>query len=227
MRASEVMADAAALMNDAEQRKYTNTRLLPYLKRAYAVTERKLLDIGSRKLRTTSGDIQFEGQELNIINRDDNLLDDLITPIDLYRRNFDAYEKLANFTEYQSNIASAYNLIDNLVQDEAIYWEWQKGKFRFSKPVDLTLRIVYFSTLRPAGEVLSETSIVFFPELADFLTKQTAAYGAMFLMENPIRSSALQVEADSVWDDIETFEVKERQTESIKKRPFRNRRRFR
>ena len=74
---------AAALMNDAAQERYTHAALLPYLNRAYGELERKLILIDSSKLKKTSDDMTVNSDRIDITNRDDNILDDLLRPIHL------------------------------------------------------------------------------------------------------------------------------------------------
>ena len=229
MTAADILSAAAAFADDPEQETYTNAVMLPYLARAYGVVERKLINVGSRKLRTTSPDITLNGQELNILNRTDGVLDDLLSPIELYRKEINSYIKMIDFSEYQVHFPKSYDIIDNYQLEDAIMWEWQKGKFRFSRVLNNeVVKVVYFSTLRPAGEVLSPDSNVFFPELVDCLAKYTAAYTATYRMEDPIRGSTLEQKAMEAWEDVEAFEVKERQTEGVRRKGFknRNRRRF-
>lgn len=224
--ASDAMNAAAVYLNDPNREAYNYEKLLPMLNRAYEELERKLLLINSKKMEKTTDDIAGpDSTEIDITNREDNLLDDMIRPIDIYTKGADGY--YGKITEWNSTpAASNGEIIENALEDRVYYWEWQGGKLRFNRNLSgIVLKIRYYAQLRYPGSVedrtLSENSPIIFPSFYAYLAYQCAGLSAEFIMENPTRAASLYNKAIMAWDEIRAAEVKEKQSTRVRRRRFR------
>ena len=231
--ASSILDEAAVLLDDPDKDTYDNDALLPMLKRAYDNLERQLILYNSNKVKKTSPDITVNGNEIDVTDRSDSVLDDLIEVRDIYRKNpaTGKYIKIYNFDTIR---VSSDDILDNLTDTSSFYWVFEGGIIRLNKTaVDEVFKIVYSSQLRYTNaetKLLSATSPVVFPSFTDYLTKLTAAYAAQFLMENPTRSAELHALSRMAFDDLKGSEVKQNQKRAVRWRSFsrrnRGRRRF-
>ena len=222
--ASDILDGSAVLLDDPDKQRFTNEKLLPHLTQAYRYLESELINIGSRKTLKDSPDITVGGLSLDITVRDDNILDDLNQPIDLYRKDeIGQYIKMTDWDETERD------LIENASEDPIYYYHWQMGQIRFNKDPG-TIKIRYYASLRYPGDVsekeLSVNSPLIYPSFIDYLTKLTAAYAAAFNMENSAKAAELHALASMSWDALKSSEVKQNQKKKTRMRGFRARRRF-
>ena len=211
-----ISKSAAALMNDEDQEEYTHEKLLPYLNMAYGQLERRLILIDSNKLLKTSNDVFPVGDKIDIVNRNDKILDGLIRPVDvyIYEEGISRYVKIQDYATSGSD-----DLIEN-VAEQVIVWIWEGGAIQFNTDVSgRRFKVRYYAMLnRPPADLR-------FPSFEGYLIYKTAAFGAEFLMENISRAKELNDEALAAWDEVKGTEVKENQSRSRQRPAFRRRRR--
>ena len=212
---ASILDDSAVLLFDRGKQTYTNDVLLPYLRRAYATLERKLILINSNRLVKISDDISIDSNKLDITNRIDSKVDDLIRPIDvyIYDQSIMRYVRVTDFSTLDTE-----DIIENL-SNEVIVWEWQAGFLTFNKDMtDYRIKVKYYAMLdRPPADLK-------FAAYEDYLIKQTAGLAAEYEMENPTRAGALYGQAILAWDEIKGAEIKENQGKSTRRPSFRRRR---
>lgn len=212
---ASMLDNAAVLMFDREKQTFTNTVLNPYLERAYATLERKLILINSNRLLRTSADIMVDADAIDVTNRADSVVDDLIRPVDvyIYDESVQRYVKIVDFRTVQTD-----DIIENL-STEVFLWEWQAGIIQFNRTIaGRRVKLRYYAMLdRPPADLK-------FAAYEDYLIKMTAGYGSEFEMENITRATALYQKAEVAWVEIKGAEVKENQARATRWPSFRRRR---
>jgi hypothetical protein len=205
--ASAIMADAAVFLNDASQSRFTNTALLPYLKRAYRELqlELHLNDFDTLREVTSSPIVVTAG------------VTTLTLPVDLIEPTF-MTERLNGSSELYQEMRRVNNLPSRLASSSLLEWEWREEAINF---VDATTsRQVKLRYLKSGDAITSANSLISIIDSDLYLAPMTAALAAKYIGENYDRGKELAEEAEANVDKIVRRNVKKKQGMPVRRRAF-------
>ena len=205
MLASEVMDEAAALMNDANKLTWGYTQLLPYLKRAYSTLELHLLLNGVRNVKEVSAIIPVVKGEPTII-----LPDGFVQPISIEERAFQSQDGFNPVTESDWE--------QSLTVDSIMYWNWREEGLKINPPrIDREVRLRYRKSLIP---IIGENTNITIPSSKAYLSAKTAANASAFGASNVERAAILNSEASECLMMLINAEIRNQQGVKFRRRPY-------
>lgn len=192
-------------MNDPSQSRYTNTVLMPYLKRSWRLLQLRLHLNDASALRESSAAI--------VVTATQPLIQpvDLIEPIQLLERlngSQDSYQ-LMDRTEFETDLQPT---------DRLRYWTWREDTIIV--PTATTERQVKIRYLKSATAIGDVNSFVALIDADLYLAPMTASFAARYVGENFTRGHELKAEAESHLDEIIRRNVKKRQSMPSRRRSF-------
>jgi hypothetical protein len=213
MLASEIMDEAAALMNDAGKFTWGYPQLLPYLKRAYGTLELHLFLNGVRDLKEVSTIIPIVALSPTIAA----LPADFVQAISIEERALGSPD--AFFPTVESDWEQDFKA------DSIMYWNWREGGLKINPPnLDREIRLRYRKGLTP---ILGENTNITILLSKPYLSAKTAANASAFGAANAERAAILNSEANSELQMLISAEIRNQQGVSFRRRSYGSSRRAR
>jgi hypothetical protein len=205
MLASEIMDEAAALMNDAGKLTWGYPQLLPYLQRAYSTLELHLVLNGVRSLKEVSAIIPVAALESVI-----TLPADFVQPISVEERAFGSQD--AFYPVGEADWDQGPNV------DSIMYWNWREEGLKINAPrIPREVRLRYRKTLTPIiGENTNITILLSKPYLSAKCAANASAFGA----SNVERAAILNAEAGECLAMLINSEIRNQQGVVFRRRPY-------
>jgi hypothetical protein len=212
MLASEVMDEAAALMNDVGKLTWNYGTLLPYLQRAYRTLELHLFLNGVRSLKEVSLVIPVDAYAKEI-----TLPQDFVQPIAVGERPRGAIDEYGNVTE--SDWDQGYK------SDGVQYWTFREDLLKINAPnTDREVLLRYRKGLAP---ITSENSNITILLSKPYLSAKTAANASAFGASNPERAGILNNEANDCLNMLINSEIRNQQGQRFRRQAYGSSRRAR
>jgi hypothetical protein len=206
MLASEIMDEAAALMNDAGKLTWGYPQLLPYLRRAYGTMELHLFLNGVRSLKEVSAEIPVLAHATFI----ENLPTDFVQAISMEERAAGSNDGFFPVTESDWE--------QDLKADSIMYWNWREDSLKINSPnVDRTVRLRYRKGLTP---IISENTNITILISKGYLSAKTAANASAFGASNAERAAILNAEANECLMMLINSEIRNQQGTKFRRRPY-------
>lgn len=214
VKAGMIFDQARFFLNDTDAAVYTDTVLLPALKAAYEDLQLEVEDNNIPISNITSEPITITAGVTNIGGPGGPALPtDLVEIVEIYERlagttNDYIMMRRRNFlpkTEFQTTYLEVYT------------WQDQMIKF-IGATGDIQVKIDYVgSTL---GSIVDKNSQIRLYNCAAYLWYRTAAMAAMYIGENKTRADELNAEALRAIETMESIEIKNQQSNPVRRRPF-------
>jgi hypothetical protein len=212
MLASEVMDEAAALMNDAGKLTWGYTQLLPYLQRAYRTLELNLFLNGVRSL-----------QELSLVTFVPAFTSEVVLPPDFVQPIAIGERAAGSDDGYNMVTESAWD--QDLKVDSIYYWVWREDGLKVNAPnLDREILIRYRKGLTT---ILGENSNISILLSKPYLSAKTAANASAFGASNMERAGVLNTEANDCLTMLINSEIRNQQGLRFRRRPYGHGRRAR
>lgn len=211
MLASEIMDEAAALMNDSQKFTWGYTELLPYLQRAHATMELHFFLNGVRELKEISTFIAIPAGSKTIPPPTD-----FVQPISIEERAFGSTDSYTRITEAEWG--------EDLDSDNVQFWVFREGELNINPPRgDREVRLRYRRSLIT---ITSENSNISVMLSKPYLSAKTAANASAFGASNAERAAILNAEANDCLTMLINSEIRNQQGIKFRRRPYGSRRRM-
>lgn len=205
MLASEVMDEAAALMNDAGKYTWGYTQLLPYLQRAYSTLELNLFLNGVRSLKEVSAIIPVAALESVV-----TLPADFVQAISMEERALGSADGFVGVAESDWDQAVS--------ADSIMYWNWREDGLKINAPkIPREIRLRYRKGLTAITGANSNITILL---SKGFLSAKTAANASAFGASNVERAAILNSEAGECLTMLINSEIRNQQGSKFRRRPY-------
>lgn len=213
MLASEIMDEAAALMNDAQKYTWGYTQLLPYLKRAYGTMELHLFLNGVRDLKEVSAIIQVSALSPTVT----------LLPADFVQAI--AMEERASGSSDPFFPVAESDWEQDFKADSIMFWNWRESGLKINPPnINREIRLRYRKGLTPIlGENTNITNLLSKPYLSAKCAANASAFGAA----NAERAAILNSEANTELQMLIAAEIRNQQGVSYRRRGYGSSRRAR
>ena len=213
--ASVVFAEARMLLNDVAAKLYTDTILLPPIKKAYRELQQNLVDNGVSVARDQSTALTV-GSTVEVLNFASTpaLPSNLLYPIHLD-------EKLVGQadTDYVPMTERAWPP-DLTPSDLRQYWSWLEDEIKIPQATGSTvIRVRYWGGLAAITGASTDIPIL---DSETFLASRTAAIAAFSLGKQPTLAAILNEDAEKALAILLSTSVKNRQALPTRRRPFRS-----
>jgi len=205
MLASEVMDEAASLMNDTGKLTWGYTQLLPYMQRAYRTLELNLFLNGVRSLKEVSLVIPVSLGAVEII-----LPQDFVQPISMGERAQGTSDGFVPVTESDWELDPQSNGI--------CYWNWREDALKINAPK--TAREVSLRYRKGLSTIVGENSNISIPMSKSYLSAKTAANASAFGAANMERAGVLNSEAADCLNMLINSEIRNQQGLKFRRRPY-------
>lgn len=213
--ASVALDEARILLNDVGATLYTNTILLPYLKKAYRELQQQLADNGVSVTREQSSALTLAAN-VTVLNSSSTpaLPTDLLYPITLE-------EKLSGESDINYIPMQEVEWIDNFEQTERLQvWSWRENEIKLNGATGTTLvRIRYFKSL---AAIVDSTTNIPILDSETFLGSRTAALAAFTIGGSVDKATVLSTDAESALATLLSTQVKNRQNQPVRRKRFRS-----
>jgi len=222
--ASDVMASAAALLNDAAQDTYTNPVCIPYLKIACDELQEQCQLFNIPSTNKTSAIISVDSGVNRITSVDDptagipHYPDDLVEIQQLWERQTGTEQAFVPMTKFEF-IPHQWETAPPI--EMLLAWVWIDQEIRFSNEgsnQNNDVKIDYIKTLFP--QPITSNTVLGIINSKTFLSYRTAALLASFSGENPTRAEELNANAALAMDRLLGVGVKGKQSIMTRRRPF-------
>ena len=204
MLASEVMDEAAALMNDSGKLTWGYAQLLPYLQRAYRTLELHLFLNGVRSLKEVSSVIQIPA------------LGDIVIPQDFVQPISMGERALGTTDTYNTVVESEWD--KNLQADEIRYWNFREDTLKINSPK--TNREVLLRYRKGLSSIQGENSNITVLLAKPYLSAKTAANASAFGAANMERAGVLNTEAGECLSMLINSEIRNQQGVKFRRKPY-------
>jgi hypothetical protein len=212
MLASEVMDEAAALMNDAGKFTWGYVQLLPYLQRAYRTLELHLFLNGSRTLKEVSTTIPIQDGDIAVVTPSD-----FVQPISMQERAAGTLDSYSDVTEADWD--------QDPKSDSIVFWTFREEVLKINPPrTDREVRLRYRKGLLTITSELSPINILL---SKPYLSAKTAANASAFGASNAERAAILNTEANDCLGMLLNSEIRNQQGLKFRRRPYGHSRRAR
>lgn len=206
MLASEVMDEAAALMNDAQKFTWGYTQLLPYLRRAYGTMELHLFLNGVRDLKEVSAVLQVTALSPTVT----------LLPTDFVQA-ISMEERASGSTDVFFPVVES-DWEQDLKSDSILYWNWRESGLKINPPnVNREIRLKYRKGLTP---ILGENTNITILLSKPYLSAKTAANASAFGAANAERAAILNTEANTELSMLINSEIRNQQGVSFRRRGY-------
>lgn len=218
LTASEVMAGAAALMNDSNRTVYTDAALLPYLRIAmdelqehYQINSIPVTEDVSAVIQVDAGEtvIVFNGVGVP------SLPDDLVEPLELWERarSTDPFVPMT-----KKDFLPHY--LEGSPTSQFMFWAWQDNEIRLPEATQNNdVKLDYVKQL--FFPVVDENTSINVINAKTFLEYRAAALAAEFVERNITSANALNAYAVLAIDRATGIGIKGKQSINTRRRPFR------
>ena len=209
--ASAVMLESAAVyLNDAAQADWTNTVLLPLLKKAN-------IEMG-QEFRVNGIDTLKKAQSpVTSVEIDDTELDeypsDFVEPISLFERTLSSSEYWGSPITRVDNVDKDIRLSQSIIQ-----WSWQNNKIYINPPQ--TNRETYLVYIRNITAIADASTAIEFDECKTFLAARTAQLAYLGLGNNATRATELSDEVERSKDRLIRYMLNNQQGLGVRRRGF-------
>lgn len=207
---SDVTLEAAALLNDANQRMYSDVVLLPFVKKAWKEIENKFIELGVPTVVDWSAAISVPASttEANI-----TLPSNLISPISLQ-------ERVVGQDDTQWVDMEEVGELPSRVRTSTITeWEWRGDTIKILGATQANeVRIRYERVLSSVAAVGDSLPVL---GCQTFMSTRTAADAAERIGENSERAQKLKQEADGHLEVLVNTKVLELQNLRNRRLPYR------
>lgn len=203
---TDLLKDAAALLNDYNQTIYTNAAMLPFLKRALRELQREsqLFDL---PLTAEVSTVILVAPGLKVLPAPA----DFLTPIDLMER--------------VANSGASWGTMDKIDEEPDVtpglsirYWSFREDEIKLCPAVQaIEIKLRYNKSLIVINSVDASISV---KDSDDFLMTRTAEHAARYLGENPARADILRLEADTFLNKYTVIQNKTNQHRAVRRIPF-------
>ena len=212
MLASEVMDEAAALMNDSSKFTWGYTELLPYLRRAYATMELHFMLNGVRELKEVSAIMPVLAGSTLIVPPND-----FVQPIDIEERAVGSNDSFMRMNEMEWG--------GDIKTDDIQFWVFREGEININSPrTDREIRLRYRKSFITITSENSNISVVL---SKPYLSAKTAANASAFGASNAERAAILNAEANDCLTMLINSEIRNQQGIKFRRKPYGSRRRMR
>jgi hypothetical protein len=205
MLASEVMDEAAALMNDSGKFTWGYPELLPYLQRAYRTMELTFFLNGVRELKEISTVIDILENSETI-----PLPPDFVQPIAIAERAATSSDSFMSVAESEWG--------GDLKSDDIQYWVFREGELRINPP--RTHREVKLRYRKSLMTITGENSNISIMLAKPYLSAKTAANASAFGASNAERAAILNAEANDCLSMLVNSEIRNQQGIKFRRRPY-------
>jgi hypothetical protein len=212
--ASVALDEARMLLNDVAAKLYTNTVLLPPLRKAYRELQQQLVDNGVSVGRDQSAELSVAGSVV-VLNSGSTpaLPTNLLYPIEIHEK-FTGEDD----TEYVKMSERAWPP-DVTATERRRYWSWLEEEIKFPEASGITiLRIRYWGSL---AAIIDGTTNIPILDSETFLGARTASIAAFVLGKAPTIAASLEADAQKALEILLSTSVKNRQALPVRRRPFR------
>lgn len=205
MLASEVMDEAAALMNDAGKLTWGYTQLLPYLQRAYRTMELHLFLNGVRSLKEVSAIIPVPALSTEL-----TLPQDFVQPIAMGERALGSTDAYFPVTESDWD--------KGLDSDVINFWVFREESIKINAP--RLQREVILRYRKGLSTIIGENSNITVLLAKPYLSAKTAANASGFGAANMERAGVLNAEANDCLNMLINAEIRNQQGTKFRRRPY-------
>lgn len=205
--AQDIINDARSVyLNDPNGGLYSNSKLLPYVKRAsdYLETSLEENNIVSKNKTESPIKVRVGATELSPLPAD------FIWPIELLERasgSLDPYIPM-NQRPWEPQIA---------LGDRLVYWTWREDKIKLTGA--LTEREVLLRYQR-AFSIINVASDAVYGYAKQYLSSKTAALAHIFVSQNETLANLCDQEAEDNLESIINIQVKKTQSMPVRRRPY-------
>ena len=212
--ASVPLDEARAELNDVGAAIFTNTVLLPFLKKSYRELQQELNDNGISYSREQAANINITaGMTALTFASTPALPTDLLYPISISEKVSGADD-----STFVPMVESTWT--PNLTQtSRLIYWTWREDEIKFVGATSVVpIQLRYFKSLAAIADSTTNIPIL---DCETFLAARTAALAAFSIGGSLSRAEALSNDADRAMDRLLGTAVKNRQQMPVRRRKFR------
>lgn len=217
VKAGDVMDRSAILLNDSNKNYFTYTILLPHLQVAYDEMreELELYNVQITNLQSGSAIITTAMTDWGG-NTGPALPQDLVAIQQLF-------ERLSGSAEDFQEITRTEFLPPYVQKVEAlIYWAWQNQTIQFLGATQNREVMMHYIGDR-SFQLVDQNSIIPMFNAKTFLSYRTAGLAASFIGENQARADQLNFNAQTSLDRLTGIATKDKQTMTVRRRPFMSR----
>lgn len=212
----QAVQDEARLvfLNDSGEKLYTDARLLPFTIKAYRDLQVDMVDRGISVGREISSALTLAANTLTISSSSSPALPtDLLYPLKLDEKRVGELD-----TAYVDMTEQTWEP-DVEQTDRLRYWAWREDEIKLVGAVGSTIvRIKYFKSLTAITSVEDTIPIL---DSDGFIAARTAALAAATIGKNFSLAQAINQEAESLKETFLSSQVKNRQNQTIRMKPFR------
>jgi len=205
MLASEVMDEAASLMNDTGKLTWGYTQLMPYLQRAYRTLELNMFLNGVRSLKEVSAIIPVDPMSAEIV-----LPQDFVQPISVAERSAGTNDGFVTVLETDWDLAPQ--------SDGICFWNWREDTLKISAPKQA--REVFLRYRKGLSTLVGENSNITIPMSKSYLSAKTAANASAFGAANMERAAVLNTEANDCLGMLINSEIRNQQGNKFRRKPY-------
>mgnify|MGYP001558319114 CR=1 FL=1 len=214
--ASVVLDEARFLLNDVSAKLYTNTVLLPALRKAYRELQQNLRDNSISTSREASAALTVLASSVPFsltFSSSPAIPADLLYPIKLdekfQNQGDESYVSLKE-KDWSPDITPS---------DRLQFWAWNEDQLKFVGVINtVILRIKYWKGL---AAIVDSTTDIPILDCETFLAARTAALAAYSIGGKLDKASILQSDASEALELLIGTSVKNRQGLPVRRRPFR------
>lgn len=214
VKAGDIFLNARALLNDALADVYTDDVLLPYLRMAITDLRLQCEDNNIPFTNVTSEAIEITAGTTGIGGLDQPALpSDLIEIVEMY-------ERLSGTTnDYMLMSRRRFKPKTEVQTTYLQVFSWQGQKVEFiGSTSDIEVKIDYIS--QNIGDITDKNTLILVYNSCAFLWFRTAAFAAMYIMENKTRADECNAEAARCIESMESIAQKNEQSMPVRRRPF-------
>ena len=204
---NDVIAEAVILLNDPNKRLYTDSKLLPLVKKAYRELGVELHNNGAPLLNEISEPIDVTAGDKTL---GDNQPEDIVIPVRLREREnsdqtfFDMIEQYWEPTDQPG--------------PSLIYWSWRDGEIQFLGATRDRQVVIYY---RKSPSAITDTnSKIAYADAINFISPRTAALAARFIGNNSKRGDDLDGDAALNLSKLTSRTVKGKQSITSRRKSY-------
>ena len=209
MLASDVMADAAVLLNDREQVTWTNVDLLPFLQKAHRELSLRSKELGIQSIEKISTKVEIPTTKFSITATD---ITDLSYPIKLE-------ERLDGSSDLYSPMTEVVWSPQALPTTSLNIWSWQDNEIKLIGATTAREVIVYYK--KNITEISTAATPILDLDTRLFLGSKTAAFASALAGGNFERANVLAIDAEAQLQAYFNTQVKSKQIQAIRHKGYR------
>ena len=207
MTAGGVIDEVIVLLNDPDKSLYTDTKLLPLVKKAYRELGVDLHNNGAPLLNEVSSPINVPANSKDLGN---NLPDDIVIPVRLRERG--------NEDETFADMVESYWEPDDTPSTTLVYWAWREEVITFLGATTDRQVIIYYRKSPTA--ITTVDSTVGYSDAINFMGPRAAALAARYIGRNKSVADDLDIDARINLDKLLSRTVKGGQSNTARRRSY-------